>query len=170
MIAPSYVVEMAAYSRWQNDNIYRICDEIGEEERVRDRGLFFGAIHNTLDHICVVNRAILTYIDGTMPERTRPGQVVWPDWEDLKCTRLMQDDQLAAGGRDWTEGWLAEDVAIQNPRFDDPPVFPRWVMVVQLFNHQTHHRSQVTTALHAMGIDYGNTDIPWRPGAGYFAG
>ena len=82
----------------------------------------------------------------------------------------MQDDQLAAGGRDWTEGWLAEDVAIQNPRFDDPPVFPRWVMVVQLFNHQTHHRSQVTSALHAMGIDYGNTDIPWRPGAGYFAG
>ncbi|MBO6511215.1 MAG: hypothetical protein JJ979_22485 [Roseibium sp.] len=42
MIAPSYVVEMAAYSRWQNDNIYRICDEIGEEERVRDRGLFSG--------------------------------------------------------------------------------------------------------------------------------
>ncbi|MEL7526835.1 MAG: DinB family protein [Pseudomonadota bacterium] len=43
-------------------------------------------------------------------------------------------------------------------------------MMVQLFNHQTHHRSQVTSALHSMGIEFGTTDIPWRPGAGYLAG
>ncbi|MGD1883431.1 MAG: DinB family protein [Paracoccaceae bacterium] len=43
-------------------------------------------------------------------------------------------------------------------------------MIVQLFNHQTHHRSQVTFALHALGVNYGPTDIPWRPGAGFFAG
>lgn len=170
MITPIYVAEMAAYSRWQNDNVYRVCDEIGPEERERDRGLFFGSIHNTLDHICSVNRSILTFIDGTMPERTPPGQVVWHDWDALKTTRLKQDEILIAGGRDWTESWLAEEIVMLNPRFDDPPTFSRWVMVVQVFNHQTHHRSQVTSALHAMGIDYGVTDIPWRPGAGFFAG
>ena len=84
--------------------------------------------------------------------------------------RVMQDEILSAGGRDWTEAWLAEEIVMKSPRFDDPPSFPRWVMVVQIFNHQTHHRSQVTSALHTMGIDYGSTDIPWRPGAGYFAG
>ena len=104
-----------------------------------------------------------------MPARIPLGQMVWPDWDELKATRLMQDDILSAGGRDWTEAWLAEEIVMQSPRLDDPPTFPRWVMVAQLYNYQTHHRSQVTGALHAMGIDYGATHIPWRPGAGYFA-
>jgi uncharacterized damage-inducible protein DinB len=32
-----------------------------------------------------------------------------------------------------------------------------------MFNHETHHRSQVTSALTQMGIDYGNTDLPYNP-------
>ena len=105
-----------------------------------------------------------------MPPRTPFNQMVWPDWDELKSIRLMQDDALSAGGRDWTEAWLADRIVMKSPRSDDPPSVPRWIMVVQLFNHQTHHRSQVTSAMHAMGIDYGGTDIPWRPGAGYLAG
>lgn len=170
MITPAYVAEMAAYSRWQNDNIYRICDDIGQEERRRDRGLFFGSIHHTLDHICVVNQSILSLLDGIMPARKPYDQVTWDDWDALKAVRLKQDEILSAGGHDWTEAWLAEGIVMRSPRLDDPPTFPRWVMVTQLFNHQTHHRSQASSALHAMGIDYGATDIPWRPGAGYFAG
>ena len=42
MITPGDVAEMAAYSRWQYENLYRICDEIGQAERERDRDLFFG--------------------------------------------------------------------------------------------------------------------------------
>lgn len=59
---------------------------------------------------------------------------------------------------------------MRSPRFYDPPTFPRWVMVAQIFDHQTDHRSQVTSAFHTMDIDYGATDILWRPGAGWFAG
>ncbi|YAF94156.1 MAG: DinB family protein [Nodularia sp. CChRGM 3473] len=32
-----------------------------------------------------------------------------------------------------------------------------------MFNHQTHHRSQITSELHKMGIDYGCTDLPYNP-------
>ncbi|MDV4169647.1 DinB family protein [Rhodovulum sp. FJ3] len=170
MITNEYIDEMATYARWQNDNIYRCCEEIGPEERKRDRGMFFGSIHNTLDHICVVNRSILTLLNGTLPERNPPGHAVWSDWEELKSVRLEQDDLLSKGGQEWTKDWLAEKTTNRDPHGDDLPAIPRWVMVVQLFNHQTHHRSQVTSALHSMGIDYGATDIPWRPGAGFFAG
>ena len=125
MITPGYVAEMAAYARWQNDNLYRICDEIGQTERQRDRGLFFGSIHHTLNHICLVNRSILSYLDGIKPPRIPLDEMVWPDWDELKAVRLMQDDILAAGGRDWTEAWLAEAIAMRSPRLDDPPTFPR---------------------------------------------
>ena len=170
MITSEYIHEMATYTRWQNDNIYKCCDDIGLQERKRDRGMFFGSIHNTLDHICVVNRSILTFLDGTLPERSAPGHAVWPDWEALKSVRLEQDDLLSKGGNEWSEDWLAGKTVKRDPEGHDLPAIPRWVMVVQLFNHQTHHRSQVTSALHSMGVDYGATDIPWRPGAGFFAG
>ncbi|MAI45159.1 MAG: hypothetical protein CBC34_004415 [Hyphomicrobiaceae bacterium TMED74] len=78
MITSGYVTEMAAYSRWQNDTVNRICDEIGNLERVRDRGLFFGSIHHTLDHICLINQSILTFLNGTMPARNPLDRVTWP--------------------------------------------------------------------------------------------
>lgn len=166
MITTAYVHEMAMYSRWQNDNTYRLCDDIGAEERSRARAMFFGSIHDTLEHICGVNQAILDFLDGTMPTE----KLAWPDWDELQSVRRAQDDHLTAGAREWTEDWLAQKTRARDPHVERFPAIPRWVMVVQLFNHQTHHRSQVTSVLHAMGIDYGATDIPWRPGAGYFAG
>lgn len=170
MITKDYLHEMVTYSRWQNDNIYECCEEIGAEERNQDRGMFFGSIHNTLDHICMVNRPILTFLNGTLPERNPAGHAVWSDWHALKSVRLEQDDLLSRGVHEWTEDWLAAKTVKRDPQGDDLPAIPRWVMVVQLFNHQTHHRSQVTSALYLMGVDYGATDIPWRPGAGFFAG
>jgi uncharacterized damage-inducible protein DinB len=32
-----------------------------------------------------------------------------------------------------------------------------------MFNHQTHHRGQVTTLLRQAGVDPGITDLPWTP-------
>ncbi|WP_133162224.1 DinB family protein [Hyphococcus luteus] len=92
------------------------------------------------------------------------------NWNELKATRLEQDDVLAAGAREWTQDWLADNTSSRDPEVNEFPAIPRWIMVVQLFNHQTHHCSQVSSALHSMNIDYGATDIPWRPGAGFFSG
>ena len=59
----------------------------------------------------------------------------------MKTIRVIQDGTLSEVGREWTEAWLAEEIVMRSPRLGDPPTFPRGVMVVQLFNHQTHHRS-----------------------------
>jgi uncharacterized damage-inducible protein DinB len=32
-----------------------------------------------------------------------------------------------------------------------------------MFNHQTHHRGQLTTLLTQQGLDIGTTDLPWMP-------
>ncbi len=42
---------------------------------------------------------------------------------------------------------------------------PRALYLMQMFNHQTHHRAQVTAALHRVGVDYGSTDLWFRPGS-----
>jgi uncharacterized damage-inducible protein DinB len=40
---------------------------------------------------------------------------------------------------------------------------PLYLMVVQMFNHQTHHRGQLTTLLSQLGLDPGVTDLPFIP-------
>ncbi|MEE8281319.1 MAG: DinB family protein, partial [Gammaproteobacteria bacterium] len=32
------------------------------------------------------------------------------------------------------------------------------------FNHQTHHRGQLSALLSQCGADYGTTDLPWVEG------
>ncbi len=39
-----------------------------------------------------------------------------------------------------------------------------WVSVAHFFNHQTHHRGQLTTLLSQCGIDPGLTDLIGLPG------
>lgn len=40
---------------------------------MRDCGMFSGSIDDALDHLYVVNRSILTFFNGTQPERSKPG-------------------------------------------------------------------------------------------------
>jgi uncharacterized damage-inducible protein DinB len=39
-----------------------------------------------------------------------------------------------------------------------------WIAVTHMFNHQTHHRGQLTTLLSQLGIDPGVTDLMFMPG------
>jgi len=40
---------------------------------------------------------------------------------------------------------------------------PYVAAVMQIFNHQTHHRGQLTTLLSQFGVDIGTTDLPLMP-------
>lgn len=37
------------------------------------------------------------------------------------------------------------------------------VAIIHFFNHQTHHRDQLTALLSQCGLDYGVTDLIWMP-------
>jgi uncharacterized damage-inducible protein DinB len=40
---------------------------------------------------------------------------------------------------------------------------PLWLAIAHFFNHETHHRGQLTTLLTQTGIDPGVTDLLWSP-------
>lgn len=168
MISRAYLRELSAHNEWQNDVVFGLCDEIGEEARGEDRGMFFSSIHHTLDHILMVDRAILTYLNSETPPPSSYQDMIWPDWTELKSARREMDLLIKAFAESWDLDWLAGEADVRSPRRPDARFMPRWILVVQMFNHQTHHRSQVTAELHRMGLDYGSTDIPFRPGCGYF--
>ena len=51
-------------------------------------------------------------------------------------------------------------MSVVNPR---PRRYPFWFAVTHFFNHQTHHRGQLTTLLFQLGVDPGVTDLIWLP-------
>ena len=51
MIDAIYVGRMARHNRWQNQSLYGVADQIGDAERRRERGAFFGSIRETLRHL-----------------------------------------------------------------------------------------------------------------------
>ena len=166
MILPDYVRHMALYNEWQNEQLFGICAELGEVELQRDRGLYFGSIHDTLDHILFIDRLILGYCrEGKRPSVSRERQC--QSFAELQRARKLWDSELLGWADEVTPEYLAEPIFIPPDRSGRDRQQPRGFMITQMFNHQTHHRSQVTSHLHSQGIDYGVTDLPFNPKIGY---
>jgi uncharacterized damage-inducible protein DinB len=167
MITPAYVAEMARYNAWQNEVVYGLCDGLTEEERRRDRGMFFGSLHNTLDHIAMVDRTILDYLATGTPAPFNPSVVVHEDWTALKRERAALDAQIGRLADTHGADWFESIIEVDSARLGRRRRLPRALLVMRMFNHQTHHRSQVTAELWKLGFDYGVTDIPFRPDSPY---
>lgn len=167
MITPRYMAEMARYNIWQNGVIYGLCDGLPEAERTRDRGMFFGSLHNTLDHIAAVDRFILDQVEHGAAAAFQPGVVVHGDWAFLKRVRDALDQRIVVLAQRCDADWLEGAFEVDSARFGRRRRIPRALYLMQMFNHQTHHRSQVTAELWKLGLDYGSTDIPFRPDSPY---
>ena len=154
---------MAVYNSWQNRVLYDLCEQIGDEERKRDRGMFFKSIDATLNHLIHIDRRILGIMKtGEAPVYDAHTQVA-DDFETLREIRRDLDAEIEAfvssDDCDWQDGFR-EFTGVGGITRN----LPRPLFLIQFFNHQTHHRSQITSELHKMGLDYGITDVPLTPG------
>jgi uncharacterized damage-inducible protein DinB len=163
MIDAQYARTLARYNRWMNERLYALCDAIPDEERRRDRGAFFRSIHGTLNHLVYSDLAFLSRFTGDPPEVPPLGVELYASWSELAAVRTKLDARLDA----WTAGlgdaWLAAPFTFTSRVDGVTRTLPAWVLVVHLFNHQTHHRGQLTTLLSQMGRDPGITDLSFMP-------
>jgi len=165
MEAREYCVLMSEYNAHMNRRTYALCGEIGEEGRRADRGAFFGSIHRTLDHLVWADRLFEMRLTG----RPRVGPPVGvaeesePDFGRLRAERERLDASLLAWAREVTPETLAAPFDFRPLSYPVAQRMPLYVLAVQMFNHQTHHRSQVLTLLTQMGVEVGSTDIPYIP-------
>lgn len=155
---------MARYNTWQNRSISAAAEGIGEEERRRDRGAFFGSIHATLSHLMWGDHMWMSRFDGW----EKPGAGIqsssWVDgWAELKSKRRISDARIVHWAERVTDAWLAEDVTWRSGAAGGEVTKPRWLLVTHFFNHQTHHRGQVHAMLTAAGAKPGDTDLFLMP-------
>ena len=85
------------------------------------------------------------------------------DWQSFKTKRAERDGEIASWAAGLREGDLKGETAWYVPASAVRIVKPKALCVVQLFNHQTHHRGQIHTMLTAAGAEPDPTDLPVMP-------
>jgi uncharacterized damage-inducible protein DinB len=155
---------LASYNRWMNERLYAACAGLSDTDRKRDRGAFFRSIHGTLNHGLLGDRIWLARFRGEEYRVASLDQELYADFDELRRERAATDtaiDTYAAGLGASTFAGTLHYTSLVNPA---PRKLPLWLALTHFFNHQTHHRGQLTTLLHQAGVDPGVTDLIWLPG------
>ncbi|MEO9589807.1 MULTISPECIES: DinB family protein [Marinobacter] len=161
---------LAAYNQWMNAKVYEAAGRLSASELTKDRGAFFGSILGTLNHIVVADtlwfKRFVTHpssldsfqavVDLENPKSL--DQILFDDLDGLKEHRIWLDRQII----EWTSLLSEEDLdfVLTYHNMKGIPASKRYsILVLHFFNHQTHHRGQVSTLLSQMGVDVGVTDL-----------
>ena len=161
---------MARYNCWFNERLYAACEQLPDVERRRDRGAFFRSIHGTLNHLIWADQAWLKRFAAhgdfpslgggvlDLPEGAKHGTILYPEWAALRAKRQQLDSAM----EEWTRE-MPSDFPFSTMRYTNTSgverAHPAWQALTHFFNHQTHHRGQLTTLLSQAGIDPGVTDL-----------
>lgn len=165
VMAPDCCRALARYNRWMNEKLYAVASKLTDQERKRDRGAFFRSIHGTFNHLLLADRVWMGRFMGVRLDGDwiGPGgirsldQELYADFDELCRERAKMDAAI----EEWVAVLTAEKLAapLRYTRKGMDYADPLWWSVTHLFNHQTHHRGQVTALLTQAGPDPGVTDL-----------
>jgi uncharacterized damage-inducible protein DinB len=162
MLPLDHYALMARYNRWMNEKLYAICADLSDETRKQDRGAFFKSIHGTLNHLLFGDLVWM----ARFQQHEVPNRIIdelHADFGELRAARGAMDARILDWSATLSPQWLAAPFTFTSNVDRKVRTLPAWVLVAQLFNHQTHHRGQLTTLISQCGIDPGVTDIPFLP-------
>jgi uncharacterized damage-inducible protein DinB len=165
MITPAYCQTMARYNAWQNTGLRTMIAEMDRDALYLDRGAFFGSIMGTLNHLMWGDTLWISRFDGGEgPDRSIKDSL---DFTPTPAVWAAERFRLDARIKLWAERVsaidLVGDLSWHSGAMNRDFTKPIALCVMQLFNHQTHHRGQVHAMLTAMGLKPNDTDLPFMP-------
>ncbi|MFA6178741.1 MAG: DinB family protein [Candidatus Methylopumilus sp.] len=170
MTTPSDIALFARYNEWMNIKLYDTASKLSKEELLADRKAFFGSIQGTLNHIFIAdiiwlkrfshhpsNHPALQVIQAMQDPRSLD-ELRLIDFAELTKQRHMLDSIILSWANQLTNEDLDYVVHYRNMK-GVPADKKLGSLLLHFFNHQTHHRGQVTTLLTQCGLDVGITDL-----------
>lgn len=161
MITAPHIQLMAQYNEWMNSRMYALCASLPDAELHKDRGAFFKSVYATLNHIAYGDIAFLSRFTGNPSVIPEPGVDLFGTFGRLRSERAALDQRILVLPESASPAWLAEPLTYTSKIDGKTRTVAKWVLITHMFNHQTHHRGQVTTLFSQMGLDVGSTDIPF---------
>jgi uncharacterized damage-inducible protein DinB len=161
MISPDDLKSMTAYNAAMNERLYAAAARLPESDRQRDRGAFWRSIHGTFNHLLWADLSWMARFDGwsrPAPSLQESG-TLFADFAELAAARTDADKRMKAWAERVDDCWLSQDQAWVSGAGAGAFKRPRALLLMHLFNHQTHHRGQVHAMLTAAGETTGDTDL-----------
>lgn len=162
---------MARYNQRMNSQLLSVCAGLPQKQLHRDTGSLFSSILDYWNHIMFgdlvllarmraqnINASKLQSLDH-FPTAISPQDRYYDNLEDFTIHRRKLDDTL----HNWCKTLTTEDInsvlSYQSTQGDH--VSQKAIDIIHhIFQHQTHHRGQLTCLLSLVGVDYGCTDLP----------
>jgi uncharacterized damage-inducible protein DinB len=158
MITSQYCVVLAEYNSWMNAKMYALCEGLTDSDRKKDLGAFFRSIHGTLNHILACDLMFLASFSKDAAFVECEGDL-YDRFPELRQERARVDAQLLEWSKAVSPEWLAALSTYRHHEDGATRTVTQGFWVVHMFNHQTHHRGQITTMLTQLGHDIGSTDL-----------
>ena len=161
---------LAKYNTWMNARLYQCAEQLSNEQLREDRGAFFKSVFATFNHIMVADLAWLRRFArhsssykglqklAEFPVPTALTSLPFNDWEELKAARRKLDAIIEEFAGDITSSEADEALSYGNMK-RIPATKNFGDLVLHFFNHQTHHRGQITTLLTQFGLETPDTDL-----------
>lgn len=162
MITPDFARMMARYNQWQNRSLLAAAETLTANQRRKQLGAYFGSIEATLNHILWGDQLWMHRFSGTpkpSPTSIDDSTRYFSDWSAYTSERRHFDQVII----DWADAldaeWLDGDLSWYSGAIQADVTKSRRVLVVHMFNHQTHHRGQVHSMLTACDATPDDTDL-----------
>lgn len=167
----SHFILMADYNQRMNGQFSNVIATLSDEIVHQDLGAYFSSIIGTLNHILVGDIIWLTRFSShetnylvlksilELPKPNGLNDMIFPDFSAFKIAREKVDILLST----WLKTEANENDFNKNLAYANTKgiISTRnfGELVCHLFNHQTHHRGQLSTLLNQQGLDVGVTDF-----------
>lgn len=161
---------MAKYNQWMNGRLLDCAEQLDPSLLSKNMDAFFSSILGTLNHIMVgdlvwLHRmalhpqqfASLDYIR----RHEKPAaldQQLHSDLGALRTNRVAIDKALIDFTNELNDDLLASELRYSDMK-GNAHANTLGILLQHVFNHQTHHRGQVSTLFNQCGIDIGVTDL-----------
>ena len=155
---------LSKYNAQANAEMMGVLEKLPAEQITKDVHSFYGSILGLLNHILVsdvfgIKRfrkqfPELEPINPKLPTFRMEGwkDIIWPSLAVLKPLRTAVDEAIKQACDLLTEKQYASILQYKN--WDGKEMEkPVWLVLLHMFNHQTHNRGQIAVLLDQMAVD-----------------
>ena len=162
---------MAEYNKCINNQLINCCQLLSNDDLSKDTLSFFPNIISYWNHILFGDLILLGRLAkneissltsndfNELPTPKSPRDIYHENFTNIVVLRNQVDVLISQYCRDLTDEECDQTITYQTT--ENQTITKKVADVTQhIFNHQTHHRGQLTCILSQLGVDYGCMDLP----------
>jgi len=162
---------MAEYNKRINEQLLTCCLRLSAEDLIKDTFSFFPNVISYWNHIlfgdlillrrlAANNISSLTLSDfNCLPTPKSPNDIYHDNLDEIMVLRRKVDALISQYSHGLSDSECEQSISYQTT--EGERITKKVADITQhIFNHQTHHRGQLTCVLSQLGVDYGCMDLP----------